>query len=135
MWACRAGLSEFVRLYVIQGAHINARDKHGWTAAHHGATSNSADVYEALRFGDADFDGIDYEGNTPLHIAAQCEANIYAEALLLGCVNPSIQNIDGNQPSHIAARDNNLQTLKRIHSDKAQLTAIEIASSLARKNV
>ena len=114
MWACRAGLAEFVHLYVFQGAHVNAKDKLGWTAAHHGATSDNEDVYEALRVGDADFDAIDHEGNSPLHVAGQCGANVYASALLLGCVNASIQNKDGDQPSHIAARDNNLEVLKRI---------------------
>lgn len=114
MWACRAGLAEFVQLYVFQGAHVNAKDKLGWTAAHHGATSDVEEVYEALRVGDADFDAIDHEGNTPLHVAGKCGSNIYANALLLGCVNPSIQNKDGDQPSHIAAKDNNLEVLKVI---------------------
>ena len=114
MWACRAGLAEFVQLYVFQGAHVNAKDKLGWTAAHHGATSDVEEVYEALRVGDADFDAIDHEGNTPLHVAGKFGSNVYANALLLGCVNPSIQNKDGDQPSHIAAKDNNLEVLKVI---------------------
>lgn len=114
MWACRAGMADFVKLYVFQGAHIDTKDKQGWTAAHHGATSDSEQVYQELRFGDADFDLCDLDGNTPLHIAGECGSDLYADALLLGCVNPSIQNKDGNQASHIAARDNNLKVLKRI---------------------
>ena len=114
MWAARAGLSDFVKLYVVQGAHINQQDNLGWTAAHHGATSDSVDVYEELRFGDADFDFTDYEGNTPLHVAGEYGSDNYGNALLLGCCNPSMQNKDGNQASHIAARDNNLKVLKRI---------------------
>lgn len=112
MWACAAGLEHIVRLYVLQGADINARDRLGRTAAHHAAASNNTNLYEALREADADFEVVDFEGNTPLHVAVERGSLEFATVLLEGMVNPSPQNVRGDQPSHIAARANNVGVLR-----------------------
>jgi ankyrin repeat protein len=70
-WACKAGLPEYVHLFVMQGAHILAQDMHGWTAAHHAAANGMEELYDPLREGDADFDFPDLLGKSSLHIAAE----------------------------------------------------------------
>ena len=114
MWACRAGLAEFVSLYVLQGAHVNDADWMGWTAGHHAALNGSYEVYDSLRVGDADFDKQDNQGDTPLHVAGSYGNTEFTQHLLLGGADCSIQNLEGNQPSHIAARDNQLTALQAI---------------------
>ena len=114
MWACRAGLAEFVSLYVLQGAHVNDVDWMGWTAGHHAALNGNYEVYDSLRVGDADFDKQDNQGDTPLHVAGSYGNTEFTQHLLLGGADCSIQNLEGNQPSHIAARDNQLTALQAI---------------------
>ena len=113
-WAAKAGLPEFVRLFVLQGAHVYAQDIHGWTAAHHAAANGTEESYEPLREGESDFDSTDLLGKSPLHIAAEYGNTAFAKNLLLGCANVHLQDNEGNQPSHIAARDNKLETLQMI---------------------
>ena len=114
MYASSAGMSDIARLYLIQGAEVNAKDAKGQTAAHHGVASNKADMYNALREADADFDGQDLEGNSPMHLAAEAGASDFAIAMLHGGAYPSWQNSQGDQPAHIAARYNQLDMLKQI---------------------
>jgi len=111
-WACKAGLPEYVHLFVMQGAHILAQDMHGWTAAHHAAANGMPELYDPLREGDADFDFPDVLGKSPLHIAAEYGMTEFGKNLLLGCADIHMQDHEGNQPSHIAARDNKLETLQ-----------------------
>lgn len=114
MFACAAGMGEIARLYLIQGAEVNAKDVKGQSAVHHGVASNSADVYNALREADADFESQDLEGNSPLHLAAESGAAEFAISILHGGGFPSLQNQRGDQPAHIAARYNQLELLKQI---------------------
>jgi ankyrin repeat protein len=114
MWACAAGMSSFVRLYLLQGADVNAKDSYGYTAAHHAAVSGVIDTYNALREADAIFDEIDTEGNSPLHIACQHGKEEFAIMLLEGMCNPSLQNHAGNQPAHIAAQYNEIDIIQVI---------------------
>jgi hypothetical protein len=71
-------------------------------------------MYNALREADADFDVVDFNGDTPLHLAAQCGATIYARQLLHGGAFPSTQNNLGNQPCHLAATYDHIDILKDI---------------------
>ena len=114
MWACQAGLTDIVKIFLYQGADVNVKDYMGWTCVHHAGMANDMLLYELFRDADAHFDELDNEGNTPLHVAAEYGSVQFANALLEGCCNPSIQNIAGNQPAHIACRDNKVEILKLI---------------------
>lgn len=114
MWACQAGLTEIVKIFLFQGADVNIKDYMGWTCVHHAGMANDMMLYELFRDADAHFDELDNEGNTPLHVAAEYGSVEFANALLEGCCNPSIQNLVGNQPAHIACRDNKVEILKLI---------------------
>ncbi len=114
MWACQAGVAELVRLYILQGATIEAVDYQRRTAAHFAAISNSVDVYNLLREADANFDVVDADGNSPLHVAAEHDSAKFCQAVLEGGANPSIQNNSGDQAAHIAARLNHVSCLVHI---------------------
>ena len=114
MWACTAGLPDFVHLYIMQGANIMEQDDNGWAAGHHAAYNGNWEMYDPLHFGDYDFDFPDFQGRSPLHVAAEYGRTDFAKSLLLGCCNVHMQDSEGNQPSHIAARDNKMETLRMI---------------------
>lgn len=114
MWAAAAGTAEIVRKYLLYGAEVNAKDINGQTAVHHGVSSNSADIYNALREAEADFEGLDNNQNCPLHLAAESGAAEFAIHMLHGGTFASTQNQNGDQPAHIAARFNQLELLQEI---------------------
>jgi ankyrin repeat protein len=114
MWAAAAGLAEWVHLLTHQGGTVDPRDFYGWTVCHHGALSDSHDVFDMLREADVNFDAVDEEGNTPLHVAAQNQLFESLTALLeLGAI-PDVQNVAGDQPAHICARNNDLRGLQKL---------------------
>jgi ankyrin repeat protein len=113
MWACQAGLPDFVRQLILHHADTTLRDYKGQTSAHYAALTNVSDVYHALREADVEFDVIDSEGNTPLHVASYYGTAEMTKNILHGGAFPSYQNDkDGEQPSHIAAKYNQLDILK-----------------------
>ena len=114
MRACQYGTEDIIRLFILQGAHVNSIDYAGRSSAHYGVYSDSEHTYNALREADVDFDVVDNDGNCPLHIAAELGSVQFAVHILLGGGNPSIQNNEGNQPAHIACRYNQIELLKQI---------------------
>lgn len=113
MWACQAGLPEFIRTLVVHHADIHLRDYQGQTCAHYAALTNVSDVYHALREADVEFDVTDNEGNSPLHLSAYYGTTEMTKNILHGGAYPSYQNDkDGEQPSHIAAKYNQIEILK-----------------------
>lgn len=115
MWAAQAGLGEFCRTLIIHNADIQHKDYQGRTVAHYAAMCNVSDVYHALREADVEFDVVDGEGNSPLHLSAYYGTSEMAKNILHGGVYPSYQNdVDGEQPSHIAAKYNQLEILQLI---------------------
>ena len=72
MWACQAGSEGLTRFYLLEGqADSVAVDLSGRQAIHFAAMCDNPAVLEALREADANFDSIDSNGDTPLHIAAE----------------------------------------------------------------
>ena len=114
MWAARQGYDGILKLLITYGADIQIRDAYGQLAIHHGACSDSEDVFITLRDVDADFEAVDNEGNVPLHLAAESNAVNFARLLLGSGVEASPQNKRADQPSHIAARGNFVPLLKVI---------------------
>ena len=91
MWACQSGAFEIVRSYLLQGANVAAKDANSWTAVHYATYSNSQEIFDELRTADANFDTVNSEGNTPLHVAVLNQSVQFVRALLEGCAYPSIQ--------------------------------------------
>ena len=114
MWAARQGYDGILKMLITYGADIQIRDAYGQLAIHHGACSDSEDVFITLRDVDSDFEAVDNEGNVPLHLAAEHNAVNFARLLLGSGVEASPQNKRADQPSHIAARGNFVPLLKVI---------------------
>jgi ankyrin repeat protein len=113
MWAAQAGLSDFIRTLLFHHARIDCKDYQGRTVAHYAALCNIPDVYHALREGDVEFDILDSEGNSPLHLTAYYGTVEMTKNILHGGAYPSYQNdLDGEQPSHIACKYNSIEILK-----------------------
>ena len=114
MWAARQGYDGILKMLITYGADVQIRDAYGRLAIHHGACSDSEDVFITLRDVDSDFEAVDNEGNRPLHLAAESNCVHFAKLLLGSGVESSPQNNKADQPSHIAARGNFIPLLKVI---------------------
>ena len=111
MLAARNGFDEVVGLLATKIAAVDVIDYANWTVAHHSGLANNGNTINHLRELVADFDAIDANGNTPMHVAAEHGSyHSLREMLSLGAM-PSPQNFEGNQPAHLAAKNNHVSCL------------------------
>ena len=66
----RGSTVEHLGYLVAYGAHIYARDVHGWTPLHYAAYMGHVDLVEQLLYYGADPQAADEQGRTPLHVTA-----------------------------------------------------------------
>ena len=111
MVAARNGFDEIVLKLCTLMCSVEIVDWNNWSAAHHCCLANNPDTVNHLREMVADFDAVDYLGNTPMHVAAENGNHLALRELLsLGAI-PSWQNTQGNQPAHLAAMNNHVDCL------------------------
>ena len=67
--AAQAGHVNIIKMLIERGANVNCYDN-GGTALHYSAQNGHISVVETLLNAGADFNKADYNGQTPLHLAA-----------------------------------------------------------------
>lgn len=112
MLACARGLKDMVEFFLMEGGDVHSIDYYYRNVAHYLVQSDNGGIVNCLREADTNFDALDYEGNSPLHLACEAGAENVAREMLHTGANAVIQNLKGNQPSHIAAQFNRPNILK-----------------------
>ncbi|KAH9292452.1 hypothetical protein KI387_042362 [Taxus chinensis] len=100
--AARRGDVRSVQRCLEQGAAINGKDQHGWTALHRAAFKGWLEIVKALVDKGADLDGRDDEGYTALHCAAESGHMELVELLLKKGVDVNARSKRGVTPLQIA---------------------------------
>lgn len=99
-----------VRVLIGAGASIEAKDSRGQTSLHVAARCNSAPVVRVL-CNEANKEAADYDGMTPLHLAAMNGARKSVGDLLNAGADIEARNDSGMVPLHLAACFNAKQTV------------------------
>jgi len=101
-----------VRLLLVNGADVAARDKHAATPLHHAASDDSRAEAGLLLDNNADVRARDSAGNTPLHDAARFGSTRVARLLLAKGADVSAKNCDGKTPRELATMITSLTRLQ-----------------------
>ena len=99
---------------------INAQNTRGQTALHIAAELGNIDIINVLmKDGKARVDICDYDGNTPLHVAAAELSHVLLESLNIDDNLIQIANLRGWMPIHVAARHDNCGIVEMINPDRS----------------
>lgn len=112
--ACERDLTDVATLIMDNGrCDINAVDKEQkWTPLMHAITNNNELVTKRLLEKHSDFNNMDIEGNTPLHLAVMNENENLIKLLLKHCPSLTIKNKDNMTAKELALTiDENLSLL------------------------
>ncbi|XP_061391086.1 uncharacterized protein LOC133326469, partial [Musca vetustissima] len=81
--AAEAGnLDDFKSLYQADNTRLSLQDGKGRTAAHQAASRNRVNILRYIRDQNGDFNIQDNAGNTPIHMAVECDSRDALEFLL-----------------------------------------------------
>ena len=113
-----------VRQMLAQNVNPNVPDSSGRTSVHEAASTGSLHMLEMLLAAGGRAQAQDFNGNSPLHLAADASSSVLSEdisnaaisKLLKFGANPNIANHDGDTPLHVAARTHGLHSSTGIES-------------------
>lgn len=112
--ACERDLTD-IAILIIDNGHcdINAVDKEQkWTPLMHAITNNNEVLMRRLLEKHCDFNTMDIEGNTPLHLAVMNENEYLIKLLIKHCPSLTIKNKDNMTAKELAKTiDENLSLL------------------------
>lgn len=101
--ASSSGDVESMKVLLIKGADVNAKNSKGETPLHLAVVSCNNEAIEMLISKGANIDQGDYNGDTPLHWAATKTGIGICELLILKGANVNAKNNDGRTPLSLAA--------------------------------
>ncbi|KAJ8771734.1 hypothetical protein K2173_026911 [Erythroxylum novogranatense] len=100
--AARKGEVRTIHRLIENGAAINGRDQHGWSALHRAAFKGKTDAIRALIDKGIDIDAKDEEGYTPLHCAVESGHADVIELLVKKGADVEARTSKGVTPLQIA---------------------------------
>ncbi|TMW69768.1 hypothetical protein Poli38472_001924 [Pythium oligandrum] len=103
-YAALSGEHEVVKLLLVNGANVHARDSHNYTALHSACRWDSQKAAAVLLEYGVDIDAVDKDGSTALHIAASNGNVSCVELLLKHGADSSIADVSGWTALHHACR-------------------------------
>ncbi|KAH9313384.1 hypothetical protein KI387_028419, partial [Taxus chinensis] len=88
---------------LAQGAMVNGKDQHGWSALHRAAFKGHLDNVKLLHQHGAEINSLDDAGFTPLHCAAETGRKDVVEYLIKHGADVNTRSIKGETPLHLAS--------------------------------
>ncbi|XP_023216625.1 inversin-B-like isoform X2 [Centruroides sculpturatus] len=132
LWAASAGSSDAILALVNAGANVHAEDKDGLTALHCAASRGHNDCIETLvTLCGAEVDIIDSNGCTALFYAVTLGHADCTQLLLKYGAEPNRQDRKGRTPAHCGAAKGQLETLKILSKNGANLWIRNIRGDVA----
>ncbi|MFQ6035973.1 MAG: ankyrin repeat domain-containing protein [Sedimentisphaerales bacterium] len=134
--AVYAGDANQVKLYISQGADVNAKNRQTWTPLHVALWDGHKAVAEQLIAKGAAVNAKDKRGYTPLHFAAIKGRTESAELLIAKGADVNVKNRAGQTPLHLAADYGHKDAIELLIAKGADINVqagSENALSLARK--
>lgn len=126
-FAALHGFSDAITLLKGNGADIIQTNFEGMQAIHFAAMTHQTNALATLISLGASPNAIDYKGNTPLHYAAQfTDEPAFIQKLLDAGALINTKNNAGETPLHLAAADGNLETVKFLVANHANVTAVDL---------
>ena len=131
--AAREGNMEAVRLFISQGAAVNAQDDKGFTPLHVAAREDrepvlkigQKSIVQLLLAVGADVDARDKKGATPLHHAAFLRRMRAAKQLLVGGANVNVADTRGETALHKAVKSDCRELIERLITAGAKVDAAD----------
>ena len=123
--AAKRGDTPAVRVFLTQGADVNARSGDGATALHWAANRNNDELAQALIRAGASVDVANDLGVTPLWVAATTRSTAALETLLKAGANPNMVPPTGEAPLMIATRTGSVAGVRLLVSHGADVHAGE----------
>uniref|UniRef100_T1JDS5 Uncharacterized protein n=1 Tax=Strigamia maritima TaxID=126957 RepID=T1JDS5_STRMM len=122
LWAASAGSSDALLALVNAGTNVKSKDKDGLTALHCAASRGHNECLETLlSFCGMDVDIEDNNGCTSLFYAVTLGHADCTSLLLRYSANPNHQDLKGRTPAHCGASKGQLETLKILEKNLADL--------------
>jgi hypothetical protein len=131
--AAREGNPEAVRLFIAEGAELNAQDENGLTPLHLAARdrrepplkTGEKSIVQLLLAAGADVDARDKNGATPLHHAAFLGHMRAAKHLLAGGAGVNVRDVRGETPLHEAVKSECPELIERLIAKGADINAVD----------
>lgn len=132
MWAAGSGSSDAILSLTSAKAPVEAIDKDGLTALHCAASRGNHDCIRTLvGLCSAEVDVTDQNGSTPLFYAVTLGHAESVSALCSLGANPNQQDRKGRTPTHFGATKGQLEALKILSVNKADLWIPNIRGDLS----
>ena len=107
-----------VKILVLNGANINAKDKNNWTLLHYALSSGSVTICHFLVENGADVNACDIHGFRPLHFTNNIEI---IQILLLNGANVNIRANNMWTPLLYACKNHQLEVVKLLIQNGAHV--------------
>ncbi|MBD0392042.1 ankyrin repeat domain-containing protein [Wolbachia endosymbiont of Pentalonia nigronervosa] len=133
-----------MRVFLTNGADINARYERGGQAIHAAAENGSSRIIHILKNTGADINAIDINGYAPIHIAAEMGYENFIQNLISNGANINAKTDLGDTALHIAAEKGHVNTVKNLMRIKGidinaknnrGFTPLHTAASFGKNNV
>lgn len=126
-YAALHGFSDAITLLKSSGGDIIQTNFDGMQAIHFAAMTHQTSALATLISLGASPNAVDYKGNTPLHYAAQfTDEPAFIQKLLDAGASINTKNNAGETPLHLAAADGNLESVKFLVANHANVTAVDL---------
>lgn len=126
-YAALHGFSDAIALLKSNGGDIIQTNFDGLQAIHFAAMTHQTSALMTLISLGASPNAVDYKGNTPLHYAVQfTDEPAFIQKLLDAGASINTPNHAGETPLHLAAADGNLDTVKFLVANHANVAAVDL---------
>lgn len=142
-WGSTENHVELVKIFLSNGATVDAQNIHGKTALHKASRSNCCGTADVLLDHGADVNNRATMGMTPLHDASLVGAAEVADRLLVRGATVNAQDSTGDTPAHMASTYGHIAVLKVLLSHGADinlqtsegLTPLHVACYAGNRNL
>ncbi|CAA9998410.1 unnamed protein product [Nesidiocoris tenuis] len=115
-------IEDFNRLFTDEPKRLSVRDSKGRAAAHQAAARNKLNILQFIANHNGDLNILDYQGNTPLHVAVEHESLGAIDYLLQQqSVDPNILNEKKQSVVHLATELNKVKVLEVMKNYKQRI--------------